>query len=203
MTDTNVPPATPPSSPAQPAAPATPPPADPPAAKPDKPSPREEMERVFTALSDSLTDNMVERLSVTAANALEIVDRLNDEDTKAAIHTLLDRLTEMHKIGALDTLFELVGVLHAAKNATSDSILERLFAFLEHMVNNVATEEMATLADNVRFSVEQALAETRNKPQKGGIMRTMRMVSKPEAQQTLQLLLLVGEKFRENALKNP
>ena len=44
-----------------------------------------EIERLTLAAREALTDSMVERLAVTGSNALELIDRLNDEGTSAAL----------------------------------------------------------------------------------------------------------------------
>jgi len=160
--------------------------------------PPTELERLVTAAQDALTDNMVERLSVTAANTLDVVDRLNDEDTRDALHFAIDRLTELHRTGGLKTLFEMVTLLHAAREAATDNIVERMFMFIENMLNSVATEEMAELADNLRLSVEQAAAEADNRPVKGGLVSTLSLLSKPETQRSLQFFMLMGESLQEN-----
>jgi len=160
--------------------------------------PVSELERLVAAAQDALTDTMVERLSTTAANTLDVVDRLNDDDTREAIHFAVDRLTELHRTGGLKTLFEMVTLLHAAREAATDNIIERMFAFFEHMLNNVATEEMAILADNLRVSVEQAAAQTQAAPVKGGLVSTISMLSKPETQRSLQFFMAMGESLQEN-----
>jgi len=160
--------------------------------------PPTELERLVTAAQDALTDNMVERLSVTAANTLDVVDRLNDEDTRDALHFAIDRLTELHRTGGLKTLFEMVTLLHAAREAATDNIVERMFMFIENMLNNVATEEMAELADNLRLSVEQAAVKAEGRPAKGGLVSTLSLLSKPETQRSLQFFMLMGESLQEN-----
>jgi uncharacterized protein YjgD (DUF1641 family) len=160
--------------------------------------PQTELERLVTAAQDALTDTMVERLSMTAANTLEVVDRLNDEDTRDAIHYAVDRLTELHRTGGLETLFEMVTLLHAARNAATDNIVERMFAFIELMLNTVATEEMAELADNLRISVEQAAKKVERRPAKGGLISTISLLSKPETQRSLQFFMAMGESLQEN-----
>lgn len=160
--------------------------------------PDDELTRLMTAAQDALTDSMVERMSTTAGNALEIVDRLNDELTRDAIHTIIDQVTELHRNGGLQTLFEVVALVHAARNAATDSIVERLFAFTEYMLSNVATEEMAELLDNVRCSLNEAAKESQEESA-GGVLKTMRMLSTPEAQATIRMMLLFGEKFQARA----
>ena len=80
-----------------------------------------------TAAKEALTDKMVERLVDAASGGLEFLDRLNEEETRDAFITLIDRITELHKSGAMETLFELVSVTHAMKSAVTDNILERIF----------------------------------------------------------------------------
>ncbi len=151
--------------------------------------PEEEMARLVQAVREALTDSMVERLTVTGANALEIVDRLNDEATRDAVHDILDRVTELHRSGAIGTLFDTVALIHAARSAATDSMVERLFAFIEHMVNNIGHEDLATMVDNARQALDDAVAETADAKPTGGLFATLGMLSKPETQQSLQFLL--------------
>lgn len=158
--------------------------------------PTADMSRLLQAASDSLTDSMVERLSVTAANGLEVVDRLNDEDTRDAVLALIDRLTELHRTGALDTLFQLVTLIHGAREAMTDSMVERLFAFMEHMVTNLANEEMADLAHNAKEAMRFASEEAAGHKASGGLLATVSMLSKPESQQALQFMMAFACKMR-------
>lgn len=158
----------------------------------------DEMQRMILALREAMTDSMVERLATTAGVALEVVDRLNDEDTRDAVHTIIDRVTEFHRIGALDTLFETVLLMHAMRSAATDSIVERLFAFMEQMANTLGSEAMTQCADDVLCSLETAAAETAKAPASGGVFATLSMLSKPESQQSLQFLLKFGEALRQS-----
>jgi uncharacterized protein YjgD (DUF1641 family) len=159
--------------------------------------PPDEMARLTLAAREALTDNMVERLAVMGASALELVDRLNDENTGAAVHALLDRLTEMHKVGALDTVCDTVMMIHAARNALTDNMVERLFAFFEHMINTVGNEAMGELAESTRFAFEEAAAETAKQAPSGGIMGMLSMLSKPETQKSLAFLLAFSAKLQK------
>ncbi|MDE2352495.1 MAG: hypothetical protein KGL66_11430, partial [Alphaproteobacteria bacterium] len=82
--------------------------------------------RLAEAAREALTDSMVERLTTTSANAMEVVDRLNDPGTSEAIHALIDRVTELHKGGGLDALFDLLRLVNGAREAATDSMVERL-----------------------------------------------------------------------------
>ena len=154
------------------------------------------LERVAQAAQESLTDSMVERLGTGAANLLEVLDRLNDEDTRAAVLHLIDRLTEMHRTGALDTAFQLLSLLHGARNALTDSMVERLFAFTEHMVNNLANEEVADLARHTHRAMSQAASESETQKASGGLLATLSLLGKPESQQSLQFLLAFASRMR-------
>lgn len=155
--------------------------------------PEDETARLILAAREALTDAMVERLAVTGSNALEIVDRLNDEATRDAIHTALDRLTDLHRIGALDTLFDLVAILHASKAASTDSIVERLFAFFEQMVNTLGSDNLSRFADGATSAMEDAVRETAEAKPSGGMWSTLSLMSKPESQKSLMFLLSLGK----------
>ena len=156
-----------------------------------------ELERLTLAAREALTDTMIERLAVTGSNALELIDRLNDEGTSAAVHNAIDRLTELHKVGALDTLFDAVMFLHAARNASTDNIVERLFGFCEQMINTVASEEMGTLAENAREALGEAADEVGKSAPRGGILATVSMLSRPETQRSLAFLLTFADKLQK------
>jgi uncharacterized protein YjgD (DUF1641 family) len=157
----------------------------------------EEMTRLGLAAGEALTDSMVERLAVTGANALELLDRFNDETTRAAVHALLDRVTELHSMGALNTFFDTMMLLHAAKDSFNDAIIERLFTFFEQMINTVGNEEMGTLAENTRYALEDAAEETMKARPRHGLLATLALLSKPETQRTLTFLLSFAGKLQE------
>jgi uncharacterized protein YjgD (DUF1641 family) len=162
--------------------------------------PLDEMSRLTLAAREALTDNMVERLAMMGGNALELLDRLNDPNTGAAVHSLIDRLTELHKVGALDTVCDLAMTLHASRNALTDNMVERLSMFLESMINTVGNEAMGELAENTRLALEEAAQETKAAAApRGGVMATLSLLSKPETQRSLNFLLAFSEKLQERA----
>ncbi len=161
----------------------------------------EELSLVAKAASEALTDSMVERLSVTAANALEIVDRLNDDDTRDAVHTALSRLTELHRSGALDTLFDLVVLMHAAREASTDSIVERLCGFIEKTANSLASDNMVELADSACAAFQDAASQAAGTQTKGGMLATLSLLSKPESQRSLQFLLNFGASLEQRCTR--
>jgi uncharacterized protein YjgD (DUF1641 family) len=158
--------------------------------------PMDEMARLSLAAREALTDGMVERLAAMWGNGVELLDRLNDPGTREAVHTLIDRLTELHKVGALDTVCDLVLTAHAARNALTDSMVERLFAFAESMINTVGNEAMGELAENARAAFEEATEEAARTSRGGGLFAMLSLLSKPEAQRSLAFLLAFGDKLQ-------
>ncbi|SDH86453.1 hypothetical protein SAMN05421742_1175 [Roseospirillum parvum] len=154
-----------------------------------------DLARLSRAASDALTDNMVERLSTNAGNLMEVLDLLNDEDTREAVMAAVAGLTELHRVGALQTLIDLAQMIHGARSAVTDNMVERMFAFVEHMVNNLANEEVATLAHETRGALEDALDDTRAAGNTG-MLTTLKMLSDKETQRSLQFLMHFGMRLR-------
>ena len=148
----------------------------------------EEVQRLFTAVSDALSDQMVERLSNTVGNALEVIDRLNDEDTRDAVLCVIDQLTALHRAGALVPLFEMLHMVNAVRNALTDPMVERLTAFLERTVNVLSTEAISDLAQDACVALDGARAETESVQPSSGLLGTLRVLSQPETQRALQFL---------------
>jgi uncharacterized protein YjgD (DUF1641 family) len=163
--------------------------------------PPDEMERLTLAMREALTDPMVERLTTMGANGLELLDRMNDPQTREAVHTLIDRLAELHKVGALDTACDMIMLLHAARNALTDNMVERLFAFFEQMVNTVGNEAMGEIAENTRLALDEAADETQRALPRGGLMAMLSLLSKPESQCSLAFLLAFGEKLQRQTAR--
>ena len=156
----------------------------------------DEIQRAVLALREALTDSMVERLATTAGVALEVVDRLNEEETRDAVHSIIDRITEFHRLGALDTLFETVLLIHAMRSAATDNIVERLFMFVEQAASTLDNDAMVQCADNAVQALENAATESAKEPASGGIFSMLSLMSKPESQQTLRFLLKFGEELQ-------
>lgn len=157
------------------------------------------LESVFVAATEAMTDNMVERLTQTSSNALEVLDRLNDDDTREAILGAIDALTTLHQSGALNTVVELLLVMQSARNAMTDSMIERLVGFAEHLMNTFATEEIVNLAHETITALEDTVNECNHVPPPTGALGAVKMMTRPESLQTLQFLVTFGMRFRERA----
>ncbi len=158
--------------------------------------------RIVQAATDALSDGMVERLATTSGNALEVLDRLNDEDTKDAVLHALERLSEVHRSGALDTLFDLLGLVHGARSAMTDTMVERLVVWVETMITNVANEGLAEFAGETVDAMQEAALEAGRAKPGGGIISTIAMLKKPETQQAIQFLMAFAGKMQDNAVSS-
>lgn len=159
--------------------------------------PEDETARLILAAREAMTDSMVERIAQTGSNALEVLDRLNDEATREAIHTALDRLTELHRIGALNTLFDIVAIIHASRSASTDNIVDRLFAFFEQMVNTLGSDNLSRLAEGATRAMEDAVRQTADAKPTGGVLSTLSLLGKPDSQKSLMFLLSLGNNLQE------
>jgi uncharacterized protein YjgD (DUF1641 family) len=154
-------------------------------------------QEVGLAATQALTDSMVERLVTTAAHGLEVLDRLNNDETRAAVHRALDGLTSMHTTGSLDAMFELADLVQAARSAMTDQMIERLYHFMETMVNSLATQEIADFARDAELSLYDAARMCDSPEAPKGLWGVLRSLSKPETIQTLNLLVAFGNCLRE------
>ncbi len=155
---------------------------------PDVPAPSH-VEELGKAAAAALTDSMVERLVTTGSTGLELLDRLNNPDTRAAVHHLLDGLTAMHAGGSLDTIFQFAAMLNAARSALSDEMVERFCSFVETMVTNLATTEIAELARDTERSLYDAAQCCNTEEQPKSMWALLPRLFKPESVRTLNLLL--------------
>ena len=162
-------------------------------------SQNDEIQRLYTAVSEALTDQMVERLSTTGSNALEVIDRLNDEDTRDAVLSFVDQLTALHRAGGLTPMFEMLHMVNAIRNALTDPMIERLTTFLEHTVNTLSTEAIADLAQDSCKALQTARDETESSQPSGGILSTIRLLSQPETQKSLMFLLAFAGQLQKGA----
>ena len=153
--------------------------------------PTSPLEAVARAATEALTDGMVERLAVTGGHGLELLDRLNDDETRAAVHHALDALTTMHRTGQLDTLVEVVSLAHSARAALTDGMVERLCQFIEVMITNLATAEIAELARETEGAFYDAAQECAASAPKS-LFGVVRELAKPETLRMISLMLAFG-----------
>jgi uncharacterized protein YjgD (DUF1641 family) len=165
-------------------------------AGPDVSDTRHEVDLLVHAFRESLTDNIVERLATTATTVLGITDRLNNEDTADAVHGVIDKLTDLHKLGALDTLYECVLAIHAVREAMTDNIIERGVVYIERITNTVGSDVLLDCIDDVLTALEKASTKSAS-DNGGGALSTFWLLLKPESQQTIRFMLRFGSEFSQ------
>ncbi len=92
-------------------------------------------------------------------------------------------------------------LMQAAGDALTDGMVERLFTFIEHMLNTVGNENLASLVDDARVALDEAVEETANRPVSGGVLATLSMLGKPECQRALQFMLCFSDKLQSRQKK--
>jgi len=81
-----------------------------------------ELERLAAAARDSLTDEMVSRLSATAADGMDLLDKVN----RSGVAGALPALAQLVANGDLDRLVALARTYGAAQDALTDDMVGRI-----------------------------------------------------------------------------
>ncbi|MEJ2344620.1 MAG: hypothetical protein P8090_04285 [Gammaproteobacteria bacterium] len=82
----------------------------------------QELDRLLASARDSLTDDMVTRLSATLGGGMDLLDRVN----RSGIERALPALTQLLDNGDLPRLVELARLVASAQDSMSDDIVTRL-----------------------------------------------------------------------------
>lgn len=185
-----------------------------------------QLARVYSAAQDSLSDEMVGRLSQAVGDGLGLLDQIN----RAGLGRAIPALAEMVNNGDLNRLVKLARVYGSAEDALTDEMVGRLTETIgnglslldrasrggaEHVVKMLeglqesgALERIATmlpqLADRlatvqqVLLSIDAAAATSRQAtPSAGGVGGLWSLMRDPEAQDTLRFMLAVGKQLRK------
>jgi uncharacterized protein YjgD (DUF1641 family) len=83
-----------------------------------------DLEHLFKAANDALTDDMVTRMAQTAADGMDLVDHVNRSGLKKAIPAI----AELVNNGDLDRLVRVARVYGAAEDALTDDMINRMAA---------------------------------------------------------------------------
>ena len=165
-----------------------------------------ELERVVAAARDSLTDEMVSRLSATAADGMDLLDKVNRSGVAAA----LPAISQLVANGDLERLVALARTYGAAQDAMTDEMVTRLAgtvaeslslmdrvnrAGLDRLVGSI--EQLSGVLERTLGALEAANREMTSRPAApGGVGGLWAMMRSPENQETLRFLLAFGRAFR-------
>ena len=184
-----------------------------------------ELERLASAARDALTDEMVSRLSATAAETIDLLDQVN----RSGVAKALPAVAQLVENGDLERLVALARTYGAAQDAMTDEMIsrlaetvgtslslmdrlnrsgvDRLVGVLERLASSRAPERLGALADQLAAglllferlvgAIDAANREMATEPAAtGGFSGLWRLVSDPQNQETLRFLLAVGRGLR-------
>jgi hypothetical protein len=187
-----------------------------------------ELERLTAAARDSLTDEMVSRLSATVAEGVSLLDQIN----RSGVGRALPAVAQLVENGDLDRLVALARTYGAAQDALTDEMVsriaetaaeslsimdrwhragaERLVDAFASLASSGALERLDTLGERLNASfdllerivgaLETADREIGAKPAPGGgVGGLWQILRDRENQETLRFLLAVGRGFRGHA----
>jgi len=166
-----------------------------------------ELERVVAAARDSLTDEMVTRLSATVADGMDLLDKVNRSGVSGALPAIsqlvangdLERLVALARTygAAQDSLTdEMVGRL-AETAAESLSLMDRLSrAGLDRLVGSI--ERLAVVLEQTMGALDAAKRDAAAGPKlAGGLGGLWHLMRDPESQESLRFLLAFAREFRK------
>jgi uncharacterized protein YjgD (DUF1641 family) len=166
-----------------------------------------ELERVVAAARDSLTDEMVSRLSATVADGMDLLDKVN----RSGVAGALPALSQLVANGDLERLVALARTYGAAQDALTDEMVSRLAgtmaeslslmdrlnrAGLDRLIGSI--ERLADVLERTMGALEAANKEMASQPAaSGGFGGLWALMRSPENQDTLRFLLAFGGAFRK------
>lgn len=166
-----------------------------------------ELERVVAAARDSLTDEMVSRLSATIGDGMDLLDKVN----RSGVAGALPAISQLVANGDLDRLVALARTYGAAQDAMTDEMVARLAetaaeslsmmdrlnrAGLDRLVGSI--ERLSEMLEQTIGALEAANKEMASQPAaSGGFGGLWALMRSPENQETLRFLLAFGRAFRK------
>ncbi|MCE5360680.1 hypothetical protein [Candidatus Igneacidithiobacillus taiwanensis] len=171
--------------------------------------------RMLGAAGDSMSDEMVGRLAEIATGGLDLLDRVN----RAELANALPAISALVHNGDLDRIVHIARMLGAAGDSMSDEMVTRLATLATDAMCLLDRAVRTGVMDRVLSVVEKmdeqhiltdflhclagATEEAAKEPApKGGIFGLLDIMKKPETQETIQFLMLVGKHFRSCRLKH-
>ncbi|MGE5640812.1 MAG: DUF1641 domain-containing protein [Clostridia bacterium] len=167
-----------------------------------------ELERVVAAARDSLTDEMVSRLSATAAEGMDLLDKVN----RSGVAGALPAISQLVANGDLERLVSLARAYGAAQDAMTDEMVGRLAetvseslslidrlnrAGLDRIVGSL--ERLSIVLEDTMRALDAAKAETaQGAASAGGLGGLWRLMADKENQESLRFLLAFAREFRRN-----
>jgi uncharacterized protein YjgD (DUF1641 family) len=132
--------------------------------------------------------------------APDLLERLKDPQTSAAMHQLLDGVTALHVSGGLATLFEGLGVIQAFRMAATDTLIDNLTQSLENVLSLMSDNGIVAMVRTADHALAEAAQYAASPKAPTSLWELLRALSRPEAIRGLILMLGFSEEFqRRNA----
>ena len=196
----------------------------------EQPTPGAEIEGLLRAARDSVSDDMIGRLTETASQAMDLLDRVN----RSGVADALPAISEMVRTGDLERIARYARVMGAAEDAVTDDMIGRfatlageatmmvdrlntsgvtkLIDLLGQMNSTGALDRIAqklpALVDNLELierlfgCLAEASKEVKDAPAPGGgLLPLLAMMRDPENQKALQFFMAVGRRMRTSCTK--
>jgi uncharacterized protein YjgD (DUF1641 family) len=167
-----------------------------------------ELERLVAAARDSMTDEMVSRLGATAAEGLDLLDKVN----RSGVSGALPAISQLVANGDLERLVALARTYGAAQDAMTDEMVARLAetvaeslslmdrlnrAGLDRMVGSI--ERLAVVLERTMGALEAAQRDVAAAPAAGGgVGGLWQLMRDRENQESLRFLLAFAREFRRS-----
>ena len=165
-----------------------------------------EIESLIASARDSLTDDMVMRLSATAGDGLDLLDRIN----RSGIDRALPTIAQLVENGDLDRLVGLARLIGSVEDSLSDDIVHRLAllvtelaSLVDKLARNDGFQRLVDLLgqDEVQDSLVGMLGAAstakveaaRLPPAKGGFGGLWQMATDPATQEALRFMVLMSK----------
>jgi len=166
-----------------------------------------ELERLADAARDSLTDEMVGRLSATAAEGMDLLDQIN----RSGVSHALPALAQLVANGDLERLVALARTYGAAQDAMTDEMVSRLAETVAESISIVdrlnragldrlvgVLERLVLLLESTMGALDAAKRDVTTQPAVGGGLGGLwQLLRDPEAQESLRFLMAFAKEFRK------
>jgi uncharacterized protein YjgD (DUF1641 family) len=174
-----------------------------------------QLARLSGAAADSMSDEMVGRLAGLASDGMDLLDRVN----RSQVVNALPAISALVENGDLERIVHLARMAGAAGDSMNDEMVSRLatlatdaMCLLDRATRTGVMDRLLAVAEKMDqdhiltdflHCLSGATEEAASAPiPKGGIAGLWDMMKKPETQQTIQFLMLVGKHFRSCRLRH-
>ena len=168
-----------------------------------------ELEHLISSAQDSMTDDMVARLSANLGDALCLLDKFN----RSGIDRALPAIAQLVENGSLERLVGFGHFFGAMEDSLSDDMVNRLSLVITELASLVdklarndgflrlidllAQEEVQQKLFGLLDATAAATAEAEALPPvKGGLGGLLKMARDPETQEALRFMALLSKQLR-------